>query len=322
MRWPALALKAAVTVGLIVWVFARTDFEPVLARMGEISPAPLVLVAAAIIIQYAFFATRWWLVARAIEAISGWVAALRYTAVSLFFNQALVSTVGGDAVRVWLVHRDGVTLGRAVSGVVLDRTMALLALVLLVLLTLPLSLSAIGDPALAGGLAALAGAGTAAFAGLVVAGRPTQRLFERWRPTRPLARMLSDVFALFARRDVFAIALGLSAINHLLSGAIAVLLARAMDVPLGVVDGVTLFLPIILAASLPISIGGWGVREGAMVVVLGEIGVAGSDALALSLIYGFTYLASGIVGGVAWFTDTRRSEILRRGLGAGEGGRA
>ena len=41
-----------------------------------------------------------------------------------------------------------------------------------------------------------------------------------------------------------------------------------------------------LAASMPITVGGWGVREVAAVYVLGNLGIPAADALAMSVMVG------------------------------------
>ena len=61
-----------------------------------------------------------------------------------------------------------------------------------------------------------------------------------------------------------------------------------------------LFLPVILVASLPISIAGWGVRETAMVLAFSYAGLAESDGLIVSILYGAATLAVGVIGGIVW----------------------
>jgi len=58
--------------------------------------------------------------------------------------------------------------------------------------------------------------------------------------------------------------------------------------------------PVVLLTVIPISIAGWGVREGAMVVAFGYAGLAQSDGLIVSLLFGFGYLVLGIAGGLVW----------------------
>jgi len=49
---------------------------------------------------------------------------------------------------------------------------------------------------------------------------------------------------------------------------------------------------------VPISVGGWGVREGAMVTALGLVNIAPSVALAVSIQFGLIMLVVGLPGGV------------------------
>jgi hypothetical protein len=57
---------------------------------------------------------------------------------------------------------------------------------------------------------------------------------------------------------------------------------------------------IILIASLPISIGGWGVREAALAVGFSALGQPASVAVATSLIIGLANLVSALPGAAAW----------------------
>ena len=69
--------------------------------------------------------------------------------------------------------------------------------------------------------------------------------------------------------------------------------------------------PILVMAILPISVGGWGVREGAMVVGLGVLGVPSDGALALSLLFGIANLILSVPGIVLWLAsrDTRSLDV-------------
>ena len=61
-----------------------------------------------------------------------------------------------------------------------------------------------------------------------------------------------------------------------------------------------LVLPVMLIATIPVSIAGWGVREGAMVLAFSYAGLAESDGLIVSILFGVGSLAVGTIGGVVW----------------------
>ena len=65
--------------------------------------------------------------------------------------------------------------------------------------------------------------------------------------------------------------------------------------------------PILLILTLPISIGGWGIREGAMIWAFALVGVTNEEALVLSVLFGFATLAITLPGGLIWLL-TRESK--------------
>ncbi|HEU0284259.1 MAG TPA: lysylphosphatidylglycerol synthase transmembrane domain-containing protein, partial [Sphingomicrobium sp.] len=56
----------------------------------------------------------------------------------------------------------------------------------------------------------------------------------------------------------------------------------------------------LLVAMVPISFGGWGVRELTFVYFLGTAGVSAEAALSLSVAYGLLRILVGTVGGATW----------------------
>ena len=71
-----------------------------------------------------------------------------------------------------------------------------------------------------------------------------------------------------------------------------------MNIAIDPFSGVILTFPRLLALAIPISVAGWGVREGTMVVALGQAGVLPADVLALSVAFGLIYMLAGIPGGL------------------------
>jgi hypothetical protein len=61
-----------------------------------------------------------------------------------------------------------------------------------------------------------------------------------------------------------------------------------------------------LVTALPLSIGGWGARESGFVVGFGWVGLAATDALALSILFGVLNMAVRLPGGLIWLFWTPR----------------
>ena len=97
------------------------------------------------------------------------------------------------------------------------------------------------------------------------------------------------------------LALGVTSLVIFLLGSISVLIiAQAFSFSVPLANFLFIFPAIAIVAALPISIGGWGVRESAMVLGLGLLNVPPENALAISIAYGLVAnLAIIILGSIA-----------------------
>jgi glycosyltransferase 2 family protein len=131
----------------------------------------------------------------------------------------------------------------------------------------------------------------------------------------PLLDTLADLWARTRTTPrEHAAALALSYAIWLLDFVSVWLLARAVGLPLPFLETCIAVAVAYAATALPISVGGHGVREGAMLVVLGLFGLvpaAGPDrdrALLLAvLVWAVTMLWSLVGGGVLLFANPARS---------------
>ena len=64
---------------------------------------------------------------------------MRYNLIGTFFNQTLPSSIGGDAVRLWLVARGGAGWRAATYSIFVDRAIGLIALAIIIVASLPWS---------------------------------------------------------------------------------------------------------------------------------------------------------------------------------------
>ena len=87
-----------------------------------------------------------------------------------------------------------------------------------------------------------------------------------------------------------------SCIIHGCSIMAMVVLTAGQGASLSLFDALIFVPPIMLAAALPVSLAGWGVREGAAVVLLGEAGINSAQALATSIAFGIISLVPVLIG--------------------------
>ena len=158
------AIKVAISV-LLVWLLLdRIEVEPVFERW---SVCPLVRSCSR---RCCFSSRSCWRgsVGGAcwppLDTVLDYWPIMRIYFIGVFFNQTLPSTVGGDAFRVWLSSRLGVGLGKAVSGVLLDRLSGLLIILMVIVVTLPALFSLVPDTVARWSLVLVVGIGLAGYA--------------------------------------------------------------------------------------------------------------------------------------------------------------
>ncbi len=303
-RWAGFALKAVVTAGLVWLVLREVDFGAALERMAGLSPGAGVL-AVAVLAAHCFVAGwRWTIVMRLFGPVLAVPTAIRVFFEGYFFNNALPSTVGGDAVQVWRAVKLGLPLGAGVNGVLLDRITGLSGLFILVAAGQPLLYARIEDASVRLGFAAILLAGVAGIALLIAARRVPDRLVpERLRDG--LANLSEATRAAYLRPAVSLPVLGLSVVVHGLIVTSVYIIAVGLGLEIGLFESLVLVPAVILLSTIPVSIGGWGLREGLMVVALGLAGVPADAALSVSILFGLAQIAAGIPGGVLWLLARR-----------------
>lgn len=302
--------KIAVSIGLLWLLFTQYDMVKAAGRLAAMDPAWLAVVAVVYVLMIFVATQRWRFILTALGETVALPTALGIVMIGVFFNQVLPSNVGGDAMRIWRLHRRGSSLGRAVGSVMLDRVIAIVALAMLVLFLLPVSVRLIDD----GVILTFFGVFIAAvFAGLALL-LWLDRVIYLVRQIVP-GRVLDAITALardsrtvMLNRRCAAGVLLLALVNHLFIVLLTLALARGIGIAATFTDFLVLIPPVLAAAVMPISFAGWGVREGAMIALLGTIGIGASEALSLSVAFGLVALVASLPGGIVWLMTGNRAQ--------------
>jgi hypothetical protein len=87
---------------------------------------------------------------------------------------------------------------------------------------------------------------------------------------------------------------------HVLTIFLVWSLGRAQGLSLPLSDAAVLFTVMVGVTIVPISISGWGLRELAVVSLLGNFGVAPEKALLFSVCFGLTLAVGSLPGALCW----------------------
>jgi glycosyltransferase 2 family protein len=288
-------LKLTISGGFLYLVFSRIDVSDLSDAFSGLNGWVLIAAFFMFLIQSALNAKRWMVVMGFFGAIFQFQPLLRITFISLFVNQGLPSFIGGDALRVYWLNREEQQLKEAVHSVLVDRIIALIGLAAFMLIGAPGFIYLFGlTPATEGVLLLSA---VVLIGILVFFCLPT--LFNS-NSTIMLLRELIEVSSR-TKRLLFSAITGKTAVAqalaiHGLSILAIYLLALGFGLSLSFWELLIVIPPVILISVMPVSIAGWGVRESAMIVALGMLGVPVETALAISLTVGGLSFLNGLCG--------------------------
>ncbi len=282
----SLTVRLVVTGALLTAIAVSVDWGDARQRIANGDWRWFALAVGLLFVAQLLGAARWSLLLRGAGIDRPLPHVVRAYLVGLFANNFLPTSFGGDAARAWVIApATGPVFIRAVTSVLVDRVTAIWSL----LSVAWIALLAEPDPVPRSLVVALlvvsiGGALTTALA-VLIAGHGG-RIVPALLPTRLLnwARQIRDTLWLYVREPkllVAAFVLGIVFQAFVVTSFWAT--ARAIDVQLPY-SLAAVAAPIVLVITLiPISIAGFGVREGGMVVVLAAAAVSTTDATLLSL---------------------------------------
>jgi glycosyltransferase 2 family protein len=299
----AFVIKIGISAVLLAWLASATDWRPAAERLADASPLWLAVGFLAKVATVPCVSERWRMLAGALAGRFAPLAILRVTLIGQFFGQALPGAVGTDAVRGWLTWRLGCPPSAVLTTLAADRFIALAGLGVAMTPGLP-HLAAAAPAGVEWLVAAAWGVGAVGLAALVNLDRLPLPFFSRLPIRAALAATACDLRRALTWR-LAAATLGWSVAAHLLAVGTAAAYARALGLSITPLDCLAVVPFAIAVVALPVSLAGWGVREGSMVAGFALFGVPTGEALLLSVMIGLTILLVALPGAVVWLIDRR-----------------
>src|SRR6516165_9365263 len=307
-----IAAKLLVTGACFWYVSGQVDWRQLSSAIPLLDFRWAALAIFVVMLEIPLAGLRWYNIVDALAARDQQMTRTAMTAatsVGLFFAQVLPN-VAGEGIRAWLLVRLGSNWRTGVTSVVIDRAVGVGLLIVLgfVVLLLPSGLTALSGyrdvVLIVYGALVLVGA-----LGLLLAPKIASPL-ARWRYSRWFATLAADVHrVLLGSKGPVVLSIG--CLIEAFTIVVVWSLGRAQGLALPLPDAMVLFVVMIGVVAVPISIGGWGLRELAVVSLLGTHGVAPEKALLFSVCFGLALAVGFLPGALAWilfpFPSARRS---------------
>jgi uncharacterized protein (TIRG00374 family) len=307
---PSLKISLRILLGLGMLTFVIFQMKPhnLINRLSDLNYVPLALAVLAQVVAKFVWAVRWKEILGACGVYRKITDLLVFIFIGIFFNSFIPTNVGGDLVRGYYVARDKEGIFTSYVVVVLERALGLITLSALVA-------SAAGTAILTGGftlmlenfletslilgiVATVAGVIAFSWSGWIALIGKIKWLEKKY------ARQVEDlfkVFELFKRSDtprLWIIA------NSAFLQIVAVLFHVACARTVGLQTPFILFFLVVpasvVAAMLPVSLNGLGIREGVLVGLLVACGAPLAESGAFAILALLVSTAFSLMGGIVY----------------------
>lgn len=303
VRWRAviLGLKLLVTICSIIFLLLYVDRNAVLDRLRHISLPYVILALTLGLAQIVIVGYRWSILAHffsASESDSN-APSMRQCQLINYASQfvgQMLPFLAADALRIVYARASGTSLKASFLSVVFDRGIALLVLVGFCVVALFVSPWIGNVPGLRLMVATLAGLALFGSALALLSGEALASFLAENQILWTVSELLRSFRRLFLRWKVIVPVLLLALCVHGISIAIFWLLCLGQRLSVSIIDMFAIVPFLLIGAAIPISVAGWGVREGLAVALLTGIGISADGALAGSLSFGAVSLLGALPG--------------------------
>ena len=295
-------IKLLITIAIFYFLFQHIDFYELWGFLAK-SHGGWILVALIMQLTSTYLAAyRWFKISQLLvfkEKLSFYVQSYFK---GTFFNQVLPSSIGGDAVRMLDLTNKNYDKKEAFYGVFVDRVVGLVGLLVLNLLASILFYGTF-EADFSQLIIFITLSGIIGFSALFqlekitfLANYKFLNLFHR------LARRLN---ALYTSKMLLLKHIAISVIVHFFSVLTMYGLSLSLGLDLSFQTLLIAVPPVFLLTIVPVSLAGWGIREGAMIGIFMLVGANETKILAMSILYGLLLIISALPGSYFWIKSKK-----------------
>ncbi len=283
-----LVVKLLFTLGILTLFFFQIDFEKLTSTVTDFKWSFLILAVVMMVLRNVISAWRF----QVMSAYISKVPLLTYTKhylIASMFNIFLPSTVGGDALRVFMADKEGVPKKKGLMLVLCERFIGLYAFGILcfagsLFMPLPWHIQL--------GVLGIAVVFSIGF------------WFIFFKKTT--ASFIPQAFIeMKKRKDIIYKVLAISVFYQFFSITIRYVLALMFGIDISIIPFIV-FIPLInLITMIPLSIGGMGFRELGFVYFFSEVAGYSTEVAALLAIGAYILIiGTGIIGAIVYFYES------------------
>jgi len=294
-----ILLKVTISVLILVVIFAKVDFQNIIDKVQSF---PLIWTLSSIlliIMSITIASLRWFFIIQNSDQHISFFELLRYNFIGQMFGNILpFSSISGDAIRGGLVYFAGLSKSQAIKSILIDRLLGLMIIIFLTIIGFPF-FDNIFRYKIDIGIYVLFVSTATIIMFYLIKILLRHKKFRHIRLISFLYETAEELKAILNNSVFFFQIVTISVIAQICAFMSLWCIFQGIGSPLPLITLIVMVTPALILASLPISISGWGVREGAFVATFALISMDPAVAVIASILYGIFNLIASTIGGLA-----------------------
>ena len=299
------ALKILLTISIIILLLTRVDLDDFLERLTDINLYQVAGALFFLILQSFAVSKRWQVVLSSVSHRIAYSKILGTHYMSMSSSLILPNLVAEPAIKAYFLKRLNVPISATISSVIIDKLFMLIGLLGLTLLVAPMVIFLYPMTMPWSNLYILI-VFLLIFLKLIMhIGLPDSVRKIEFGILKKYDQYLDKAKLLFSDEKLIIKALLLSFLSQFFAICAVFILSFSMDPGLTLFECMLLMPPVMLATAIPVAFNGWGIRELAMIYVLGFANISSESAFALSVQFGTIGLMLWSIGLALWIPVKR-----------------
>lgn len=307
LNWKTAA-RVIFSAGLLVWLTFLIDWKQMIRIWSQVQIIWILAAIAWIILSMIISVQKWQMVLKAQDINLSWTELWKAYWAGIFFNNFLPSSIGGDALRIWWVGKCTRDNPGAATSVIIERILATIGLAVTGLIG-----AALVDRADERVIALFV---VLILVSFTLLGIISWRGFSQWAAKRPgrvitfLKNMVGHGIKFRRQSGRLFIVIILSVAFQTAVVGVNYSIFRSLHVSTLAAGDLLYVIPAIsVAAMLPLGINGYGLREGAYIVMLASYQISPGVAVSASLLFVFLVSLCSLYGAYTWHKQQLKGDM-------------
>ncbi len=297
-------IKLFITIIIFYLLSQHVDFKQLFAILVN---SNLILISTAILLQIintSLTAYRWLDISKALMFKEKNSFYFKSYFKGTFFNQVLPSTIGGDAIRIFDLVVKGYSKKKSFYNVFVDRAIGLVSMLIMSLIV-SILFYGIFATNFTNFIILVATLGILCFLLLFIINRI--EFLAKMVFMSLFYKLSANLNSLYKNKKLLLKHITISIVIHFLSIIVIYILALSVFTISLDFKFFLIAMPVVFLLSIiPISLAGWGIREGVMVGIFILVGLDKTKIMATSILYGILLIISSLPGAYFYLINKQK----------------